>query len=89
MRIHSAALILLALAGCASAPKPVRIVVPEIVRVPVREYVSVPPALTKPCPVAELKSRTVEAVVAAANARKLALEQCNKQLSEIRGLGSP
>lgn len=82
-----AILLAASLAACKSAPQ--RIVMPEIVKVSVREYVPVPAALTKPCPVAELKDRTIESVVSAANDRKIALEQCNKQLSEIRGLSTP
>lgn len=89
MRRNPAALTIAAallLAGCKTAP-PERIVVPEIVKVPVREYVAVPEELTEPCPVAEVKSRTVEAVVEAANSRKTALDACNAKLREIRKLG--
>ncbi|HEY4529370.1 MAG TPA: hypothetical protein VIG97_03425 [Luteimonas sp.] len=91
MRRHPAALIsaaaLLALAGCTTTPE--RVVVPEIVTVPVKEYVPVPEALTRECPAAELKDRTVEAVVEASNARKVCLDQVNGQLRKIKGLGSP
>lgn len=75
---------LLALVGCQSTPAPV--VVPEVVKVVVREYVPVPEELTRPCAVAELEDRTVESVVEAANARKVSLEQCNEQLRRIREL---
>ena len=78
------ALAALLLAGCNSTPK--AIPMPQVVRVPVTQYVPVPAELTKRCPVAELADRTVESVVEAANARKLALEQCNRQLDEIEGL---
>lgn len=80
-----AAISLLTLAGCQSAPE--RIVVPEIVHVTVPKYITPPAELTRPCPVHELEGRTVEAVVEAANARKVSLEQCNEQLRQIRGLG--
>lgn len=87
MRIHSAALILaaLAVAGCKTAP-PHRIVVPEIVTVPVREYVAVPADLTRECAISRAEQRTVQAVVAAYNDNVVALTQCNRQLRLIRAL---
>lgn len=84
MRIP-AAIALLTLAGCQSAPE--RIVVPELVHVTVPKYITPPAELTRPCPVAELEGRTVADVVRAANARKVALEVCNDQLRRIRALG--
>ena len=86
MQSRIAALALLALAGCASTP-PERIVVPEVVHLTVPKYITPPAELTRPCPVAELQGRTVADVVEAANARKVALEQCNEQLRQIRRLG--
>lgn len=83
-RYSVAVVALLALAGCKSTPEPV--VVPEVVKVIVREYVPVPEELTRPCPVAELADRTVESVVEVANARRVSLEQCNEQLRRIREL---
>lgn len=80
-----AAVAMLALAGCQSAPE--RVVVPRVVSVEVPRYVTPPAELTRPCPVAELEGRTVADVVEAANARKVALEQCNEQLRQIRNLG--
>jgi len=59
-------------------------VAPEVIRVPVKEYVQLPEALTQPCPVPVLKGRTVGDVVTASNARKLALDKCNAQLKAIR-----
>ena len=85
MRCYPAAVALLLLAGCQSAPE--RIVVPEVVHVTVPKYITPPAELTRPCPVAELQGRTVADVVEAANARKVALEQCNEQLRQIRNLG--
>lgn len=87
---HSPAVALLAillLAGCKTAPE--RIVVPEIVKVPVREYVPVPEKMTRDCPIARAAARTVEAVVAAYNANVTSLEGCNAQIKAIRGLGKP
>ena len=80
-----AAVALLILTGCQSAPE--RIVIPEVVHVTVPKYITPPAELTRPCPVAELQGRTVADVVEAANARKVALEQCNEQLRQIRNLG--
>lgn len=79
------AVALLALAGCKTAPE--RVVVPEVVKVPVTEYVRVPDSLTEPCVSPELKERTVEAVVAAANARKVCEDRLNDQMRQIRKLG--
>lgn len=84
MRACALALVV-ALAGCQSTPE--RIVVPEVVHVTVPKYITPPAELTRPCPVAELQGRTVADVVEAANARKVALEQCNEQLRQIRRLG--
>ncbi|KAF1698349.1 hypothetical protein CSC62_05420 [Pseudoxanthomonas jiangsuensis] len=75
---------LLALAGCQTCPD--RPQVPEVVKVPVRVTVPVPPALTDPCPVARAASRTVESVVQAYNANVESLETCNRKLGEIRAL---
>lgn len=76
------ALIVLLLASCATCPeKP-----PQLVKVPVVEYVAVPADLAAPCPVERAKSRTVEAVVSAYNANVTALETCNDRMTRIRGL---
>jgi hypothetical protein len=83
---HSAAVALLLLAGCASAPKSEPL--PRLIKVPVTQYVQVPESLTKPCPVTRAKTRTVEAVVSAYNANVTALEACNGQLDGIRKLGA-
>lgn len=74
----------LLLAGCQTCPD--RPQVPEVVKVPVRVTVPVPPALTDPCPVARAASRTVESVVQAYNANVESLETCNRRLQEIRAL---
>src|SRR5690606_33577309 len=64
-----AAAVALLLAGCQSAPEARPFVAPEVIRVPVKEYVQLPEALTQPCPVPVLKGRTVGDVVTASNAR--------------------
>lgn len=84
MRVTPIIAVLL-LAGCQSVPETV--VVPEVVHVTVPKYITPPAEMTRPCPVHELEGRTVEAVVEAANARKIALDRCNEQLRRIRELG--
>jgi len=59
-------------------------VAPEVIRVPVKQYVPLPAALTQPCPVPAIKGRTVGDVVEASNARKVALDRCNAQMKAIR-----
>lgn len=88
MSKHSAAVVMLAglaLAGCRTCPD--RVVVPEIVKVPVREYVPVPDKITRDCAIARAESRTVEAVVSAYNANITSLEACNADKAAIRKLG--
>lgn len=84
-RTAVAILAVIMLAGCKTAPE--RVVVPEIVKIPVREYVLVPESLTEPCVSPELTERTVEAVVAAANSRKVCEDRLNGQMRQIRKLG--
>lgn len=84
MSRYPIALILLLLVGCQSAPSVSSAMqpVPHLVT----RYLPVPDSLTRPCPIAGLDDRSVESVVRAANARRLALEHCNAQLREIRKL---
>lgn len=89
MRCHSIALILVAalplcgFGSCSRSPKPV---MPKTVYVTVEKPVAPPAVLTELCPIARARDRTVEQVVSAYNANVLSLEQCNKQLGEIRGM---
>lgn len=85
MRRYPAALIALALAGCASQPEKPSL--PQVVHVPVVKLVPVDARLTQPCPVKRANARTVEAVVAAYNANVAALEDCDARMGEIRALG--
>lgn len=91
MRRHTAALTLAAvlpLCGfgcCNKARKPD---MPKVVYVTVEKLVASPAALTQLCPITRAQDRTVEQVVSAYNANILSLQQCNKQLGEIRQLGS-
>ncbi|NID15396.1 Rz1-like lysis system protein LysC [Luteibacter yeojuensis] len=75
------------LSGCPEAVKPVP--VPQVVRVQVPVYVPVPPELTKDCPIAEATSLMVEEAVRVANARKVALKNCNADKAAIRALAVP
>ena len=81
---HALILCLAMLAGCSTVPP---VVVPKLVHDVVKVYVPVPPQLTIACPVAEPADRTIGTLVGVAYARKQALQQCNDQLSKIRGLG--
>lgn len=91
MRRHSVAVILAAalplcgFGSCSSSPKPV---MPKAVYVTIEKSVAPPPELTELCRIARARDRTVEQVVSAYNANILSLQQCNKQLSEIRQLGA-
>lgn len=79
---------LLALAGCPlDAPRPA-VVTPQVVTQTVTKYVPVPAKYTEPCPIEQPKLRIVAEAVRVAKARKSALEQCNRQLEQIRGLAN-
>lgn len=75
------------LAGCAKEVKPVP--VPQVVRVQVPVYVPIPAELTQDCPIAEPTSLKVEEAVRVANARKVALQNCNADKAALRALGKP
>ena len=77
-------LVLLALPACATKPA---VVTPKIVTQTVTKYVAVPDALTAPCPIEQPKLRTVAEAVRVAAERRQSLEQCNRQLDQIRSLG--
>lgn len=90
MRRHTAALMLAAVlplcgfGSCSRAQKPE---MPKVVYVKVEKPVAPPAALTQQCPITRAQDRTVEQVVSAYNANSLSLQQCNKQLGELRQLG--
>lgn len=91
MRRHTAALMLLAalpLCGFGSCSKAHKPDVPREVYVTVEKPVAPPAALTHLCPINRAQDRTVEQVVHAYNANILSLQQCNKQLGEIRNMVS-
>jgi hypothetical protein len=75
------------LSGCPETVKPVP--VPQVVRVQVPVYVPIPAELTQDCPIAEPTSLKVEEAVRVANARKVALENCNADKAALRALGNP
>ncbi len=91
MRRHTAALILAAVlplcgfGSCSEARKPD---MPKVVYVTVEKLIAPPAALTQQCPITRAQDRTVEQVVSAYNANILSLQQCNKQLGEIRNMVS-
>ncbi|MFG0713200.1 hypothetical protein ACF8O9_10185 [Stenotrophomonas geniculata] len=90
MRRHTAALMLVAvlpLCGFGSCSKASKPELPNVVYVTVEKPIGPPVALTQACPITRAQDRTVEKVVSAYNANILSLQQCNKQLGEIRELG--
>lgn len=90
MRRHSIAVILAAalpLCGFGSCSKTSKPDIPQVVYVTVEKQVAPPAELTKPCPITRAQERSVEKVVSAYNANILSLQQCNKQLGEIREFG--
>lgn len=76
-----------ALSACHEAAKP--IAVPQVVRVQVPVYAPIPPELAQDCPIAEPTSLKVEEVVRVANARKVALQNCNADKAALRSLVAP
>lgn len=91
MRRHSIAVILAAalpLCGFGSCSKASKPDIPQVVYVTVEKLVAPPAELTRPCAITRAEERSVENVVSAYNANILSLQQCNKQLGEIRQLGS-
>lgn len=87
MRLRYGLLIALALTGCAQKPKPV--VIPQVVRVVVKEYVPVPKELTQRCPKAIPNDKTVKEAVRVARARGASIDDCNDQLQKIENLQMP
>lgn len=77
--------VLLVLPAC--APTKPTVVTPKVVTQTVTKYVSVPAELTAACPIEQPKLRTVAEAVRVAAARRESLEQCNRQLDQIRSLG--
>ncbi|NII73248.1 hypothetical protein FHW84_001817 [Dyella sp. SG562] len=76
--------VLLVLPACATKPT---VVTPKVVTQTVTKYVAVPAELTAACPIEQPKLRTVAEAVRVAAARRESLEQCNRQLDQIRSLG--
>lgn len=90
MRRHSIAVILAAalpLCGFGSCSKTSKPDIPQVVYVTVEKPVAPPAELTQSCPITRAQERSVEKVVLAYNANILSLQQCNKQLGEIREFG--
>lgn len=75
-------LLILALAGCKSAPPKV-----EVVEVPgPTRYVAIPDELTRPCPIEQKANNSPIEAVRVAKARKDALEACNRDKARIRAI---
>ncbi len=81
--ILAAALPLCGFGSCSKTSKPD---IPQVVYITVEKPVAPPAELTQPCPITRAQERSVEKVVSAYNANILSLQQCNKQLGEIRGM---
>jgi hypothetical protein len=71
------------LGGCSRAQKPE---IPKVVYVKIEKPVALPESLTRPCPPARAKERTVEAVVSAYNANIPVQTDCDERMSRIRAL---
>lgn len=83
MRRLALIVLLIALAGCKSAP----VVPPRVVHLAVEKIVQVPAELTAPCDPVAKRDDTFGEAVRLANARKASLEECNKRMARIRELG--
>lgn len=89
MRFPHRLLTIAVMAGlCACTPTKPDVVIPQIVTQTVTKYVPVPVQLTEACPIEKPKQRTVGEAVRVAKARRDALEQCNRQLDQIRQLSN-
>lgn len=84
MQRNVALLTALALAAC--APQPCIKPPPQIVHVPVIQYVQVPAQLTAPVPLEKPKDATVVECVRVNIQRAASIGQCNTQLDAIRKL---
>lgn len=76
------------LTACAllAACQPQAVKPPKVVQTTVTRIVPVPERLTKPCAIAMPHENIVAEAVRVARERRAALEKCNQQLTEIRGL---
>jgi hypothetical protein len=69
---------------CARRPDPPRL--PEVVHVPVKVYVALPPELTADCAKIVKRNNTYGESIRLANSRLDALDECTKRMREIRAL---
>lgn len=81
MRI--AAALILALSGCATAPKV------ETITVTVTKLVPVPEQLTRDCYDESPREQTVAEAKRLAGIRRASLSECTNRMRQIRKLGSP
>lgn len=82
---HTAALIVLLLAGCKET-LPVMPTMPDIVEIEVIRYVPVPEELTKPCQKFTAREQTYDEAKRLALLRGEATEECDGRMTKIRNL---
>lgn len=61
--------------------------IPGVVKVPMKEYVSLPVELTKPCDLVPKQDNTYGEAIRLANSRLESLKECNGRMDKIRALG--
>lgn len=91
LRCTATVILAVVLAGCGTTSKVFQretgvVYKPVEKLVEVEKYVAIPSALLTPCPVTNGKDRSVKEYVRVANTNTPALEQCAKQIEEIRKL---
>lgn len=85
-RLQGLIVLAVALAACGEKTKP-DVVTPQVVTVTVTKFVPIDPALTGPCHKTQRASNLVRDVVDAYNARGDDIDDCNRRMQRIRGLG--
>jgi hypothetical protein len=69
---------------CSRRPDPPKL--PEVVHVPVKTFVALPPQLTVDCTDVVKRGNSYGEAIRLANSRKDALDECTKRMREIRAL---
>lgn len=80
-RLLIAAMLALGLSACGQTVKP-----PKVVYVEVSVPAKIPEELLKDCPIAEPENPSVKELLNVTGARKLSLQQCNKDKEALRKL---
>lgn len=81
---YAIALIVLAQTGCSTTPP--MPVLPEIVKVPVREYVAIPAELTKDCQQFTAQEQSYDEAKRLALVRAESIDECNRRWAKVRAL---